>query len=49
MRLARLEALVQSRQAARELEDAMQSPLGLEDWSLKPPERIAAVKERKDV
>ncbi|MCX6559402.1 MAG: TolC family protein [Candidatus Aminicenantes bacterium] len=47
--LARLEARIKARQAAGELEDAVQSPLDGDGWVLKTPDRPAGpVKERKD-
>jgi cobalt-zinc-cadmium efflux system outer membrane protein len=47
--LARLEAMAQARRAAGDLEDAMQSPLDLEAWTLKTPDRTSRpAKERKD-
>ncbi|MDD8027473.1 MAG: TolC family protein [Acidobacteriota bacterium] len=47
--LARLEARIKARQAAGELEDAVQSPLDGRGWVLKTPGRPAGpAKERKD-
>ncbi len=44
---SRLEAVVRAQQAAGELEDALQSPLDLETWTFKAPDRTAAAPSKE--
>lgn len=48
-RIARFEALVAAQRAAGDLEDAVQRPLGEEDWLLVTPTRTTAQAEARDV